>query len=227
MGLSTSSTIYKKIQMTNTEKNNFFALIDLYILREQVIPCYKNLVSYDPVFRTFMKDLWITTKNFWSLAQEYYIKRMKQFYEETWKFPHIHTMKKHNDTYKALFSIFDTKALEKSYKALMKEYFNSVLLSWTKTKMKTTLQDKYKSHKDLFEDFYLMNVYNIDTQSPEFQKIWEEIKNIVIDCENILVGRMEGWKFGKFSASTRDKFLKLVNEIFPYYYQIWVKVRKA
>jgi len=97
------------------------------------------------------------------------------------------------------------------------------------SKSKKIFKEKFKQSRknlELFSDFLLLNIKK-DYKSEKFQEVWKKIQEIIIDIENSLLNNMENWKFNKFSSSTKERFDDFVKTFFPFYNNIWVKIKYA
>lgn len=86
------------------------------------------------------------------------------------------------------------------------------------TKYQQTFMDMTGDNKVLFAKFKdIHDKYALDQEKyqAEFNKIGNEVMNIIRKYENRLCGRTEGGKYGKFSTQLSDKFWNMVRTVFP------------
>lgn len=79
-------------------------------------------------------------------------------------------------------------------------------------------QDMLENHQELFDSFKEIHAQFIaDPQKNRtaFNTIGEQVRSIVRRYENMLCGKTESGKYGKFSTGLSDKFWGQVRGIFP------------
>lgn len=86
------------------------------------------------------------------------------------------------------------------------------------SKYKEVIQDMLDYNKEVFASFEkLHNNYTLNPK--EFQKSFneegEQVMRIIRKYENILCGKSESGKYGKFSSTLSDKFWGEVRQRFP------------
>lgn len=86
------------------------------------------------------------------------------------------------------------------------------------TKYKEVVQEMFEYNKDLFNEF--KNLHKLYEEDPkryqlQFNNEGEKILRIIRRYENILCGKSENGKFGKFSTSLSEKFWNEVKIHFP------------
>jgi hypothetical protein len=69
----------------------------------------------------------------------------------------------------------------------MLNYFYKILKKPTNTKMKKALQEQYLINKNLFEEFFLLNLDKANISSQKFQCVGQEIRSIIEDIEEFVV----------------------------------------
>lgn len=210
--------------MNIAETHNIYALIESYIIQNKKFPDIQRMREELPFFDSLLKEAKVSDKHAKNLVHDFYIERLNQYHKETWKFPYFVNLLKYNETYREIFSLYNSQ-MKKEYKEMMLRYFCRNIEWGSKSKMRNILVQAYKSHQSLFHSFYWLNVQNVWADNDEFQKKWSEVQKILIECEESLLWRMERWQFGKFSSSTRDRFYKLLLSLFPKYHNIWVTTR--
>lgn len=75
-----------------------------------------------------------------------------------------------------------------------------------------------ETHSDLFKSFAAIHEkYTADPQQwqKEFNETGLEIMQVIRRYENMLCGKSEAGKYGKFSSKLSDKFWTLVRSKFP------------
>lgn len=86
------------------------------------------------------------------------------------------------------------------------------------TKHKQCFQDMMDYNKELFEEFKsIHDKYATEPEKfkDEFNEKGQDVLNIIRKYENMLCGKSEGGKFGKFSSGLSDKFWELIRDHFP------------
>jgi len=86
------------------------------------------------------------------------------------------------------------------------------------TKYKEVVQDMFEFNKDLFNEFKkLHKLYEVDPKKyqSEFNNEGEKNLRIIRRYENILCGKSESGKFGKFSTTLSEKFWNEIRIHFP------------
>lgn len=86
------------------------------------------------------------------------------------------------------------------------------------TKHKQHFKDMMEYNKELFDEFKIIHdKYAIEPEKykDEFNEKGEEILGLIRKYENMLCGKSESGKYGKFSAGLSDKFWLLIREHFP------------
>ena len=210
--------------MAWNEKNNLFSMIDTYILNKGVIATQKGLLNYNPVFKIMFDWLNIKEHQINSIIREYYISRIEEYVKQTERFPYKENLINYSSDYEKIFWCF-VWVFESKFWDLMLHYFWKMINVSSKTKTKSEIKIRYLDNKKLFKDFFILNLDKNNIKWKEFHSVGWEIKNIIQDAEEYVVGRMEGGKYWVFSTSTRDKFIKYVKSLFPLFDHIWVTVR--
>jgi len=212
--------------MNESEKKNVLSVIEMYVLNEKCIPTYDRMVAYDPFIANLFKQSNITKHNSKDIIIDFYLWKLDSYAKETNSFPMREKMMKYTPVYKTIFGVFEWKFAPK-FNDLMLYYLEHKINVRTKTKMKSKFLEEYYDNKELFQDFYILNMSRENLKSSKFHEVWKKFQEIVIEVENYVVWRMEWGKFGKFSSSTRDKFMTHVKSIFPLYDHIWVTIKSA
>ena len=210
--------------MVSNDKNNLYSMIDIYILNEGVIATKKGLLNYNPVFKKMLDGLKIKDEKINSVILTYYLSRIEEYVKKTEKFPYKENLMKFSSDYEIIFWCF-TWTFESKFWDLMLHYFWKIVNANSQTKSKSVVKDKYLENKELFKDFFILNLDRDNIKGEEFHSLGTEVKNIIQEAENFVVWRMEGGKYWVFSSSTRDKFIKYVKLLFPLFDHIGVKVR--
>lgn len=86
------------------------------------------------------------------------------------------------------------------------------------TKYQQYFQDMTENHKELFTLFKdIHDKYALDPKKwqKEFNETGQEILRIIRKYENMLCGKSEGGKYGKFSTKLADKFWEPIRARFP------------
>jgi len=139
------------------------------------------------------------------------------------KFPKWDKLVKYNETYQSIFPyIKDKKDINKIYIW----YMDAIINKWG-SKFRTELLKIYKKNRILFERFIVLNIFQEDKKSFEFQAVWDEFKAILDldELKNKVLWWTEWWKFKQFSSSTATKIDDWLLEIFPFYNSIWVIIK--
>lgn len=210
--------------MLSNDKNNLYSLIDSYILNEKVIATPNMLIEYNPVFINIFNWLNIKKTDIGSVIIEYYVIKIEEFVKSTWKFPYQQNLRDYSKEYKIIFGVFRWKFRSKFWD-LMLHYFWKLINQNSKTKMKKEMKETYIDNKDLFRDFFVLNLDRENIKKEVFHTTWLEIKELLQEVEEFVVWRMEGGKYWKFSSSTRDKLINYIKTFFPLFDHIWVKIR--
>ncbi|CAN5191591.1 hypothetical protein BH09PAT1_BH09PAT1_6780 [soil metagenome] len=85
-------------------------------------------------------------------------------------------------------------------------------------KYNQVFKEMIEYNKDLFDSFRLLHQkYSLDPSSyqSEFNTEGEKVLRVIRRYENILCGKSESGKFGKFSSTLSDKFWQQVREFLP------------
>jgi len=86
------------------------------------------------------------------------------------------------------------------------------------TKYKQTVSDMLEYNHELFSSFKVIHdQYMEDPESnkEEFNQEGEKVMRIIRKYENILCGKSESGKYGKFSSNLSDKFWDEIRIHFP------------
>lgn len=86
------------------------------------------------------------------------------------------------------------------------------------TKYKQTVADMLEYNHDLFSSFKVLHdryVEDPESVKEEFNREGEKVLQIIRKYENILCGKSESGKYGKFSTSLSEKFWNEVRVHFP------------
>lgn len=86
------------------------------------------------------------------------------------------------------------------------------------SKHKQYFEDMLNYNKEIFNEFKIIHdkyLLNPDKFKQEFNEKGEEILNIIRKYENMLCGKSESGKYGKFSSGLSDKFWQLIRFRFP------------
>lgn len=98
--------------------------------------------------------------------------------------------------------------------------------SKTNVKMKREIGRIYKDNVELFDKFFLANLfYKNWKQVKEFEELWKKVKIFIDEVEEIVVGKMETWKYSKMSTSIVDKYSNYIRTLFPMISTIWLKTK--
>lgn len=86
------------------------------------------------------------------------------------------------------------------------------------TKHEEYFHDMLANHKELFAEFKkIHDEYALDpkTWQPKLNEYGQEVLHIIRRYENMLCGKSESGKYGKFSSKLADKFWESVRASFP------------
>jgi len=86
------------------------------------------------------------------------------------------------------------------------------------SKYKQVISEMFEYNKDLFTSFKkIHDQYQLDPHKMrgEFNLEGEKVLRVIRRYENILCGKSESGKFGKFSTSLSDKFWQEIRSHFP------------
>ena len=86
------------------------------------------------------------------------------------------------------------------------------------TKHEQYFKDMLTYNKELFDEFKIIHdKYASDPEKfkEEFNKKGQDVLNVIRKFENMLCGKSEAGKFGKFSSNLSDKFWELIRKHFP------------
>lgn len=81
------------------------------------------------------------------------------------------------------------------------------------------IKDMLEYNKDLFESFRVLEEkYNDDpaTYQVEFNSEGEKVLRVVRRYENILCGKSESGRYGKFSSNLSEKYWQEIRRLFPH-----------
>ena len=86
------------------------------------------------------------------------------------------------------------------------------------TKHEQVLLDMYSFNQEMFRGF--QHVHDLFSENPEkykdeFNEVGQDVLQIIRKYENILCGKSESGKFGKFSSKLADKFWEEISLRFP------------
>lgn len=160
-------------------------------------------------------------------SKNFIINLIEEYIKEKNRFPTVEKLIEKYPEYEFIISILKWEPLKTEYQNLIKEMFIEKISKETKVKMKELVRLAYEDDKEKFEKFFELNLNKENINSDEFQNIGKEIKTILEEQENILVWNVEkgNSKYATFSSSIADKYRKYIKLFFPYYDNIWVKVR--
>jgi hypothetical protein len=86
------------------------------------------------------------------------------------------------------------------------------------TKYREVYNDMLENHKELFDTFKKTHddfAEDPDTNRKNFNETGQDVLRIIQRYENILCGRSEGGRYGKFSSNLSDKFRGYIRQHFP------------
>ena len=86
------------------------------------------------------------------------------------------------------------------------------------SKFKEVFADMLEYNQDVFNSFRKIHeLYTSDPQryQTEFNQEGEQVLRIIRRYENILCGKSESGRYGKFSSSLSDKFWQEIRTTFP------------
>ncbi len=86
------------------------------------------------------------------------------------------------------------------------------------SKYKEFYEDMISSHEDLFDKFKTIHdKYDLSPEKnqEEFNIIGQDILQLIRRYENMLCGKSESGKYGKFSSKLSEKFWELIRSNFP------------
>lgn len=85
-------------------------------------------------------------------------------------------------------------------------------------KYQDVFNDMVDTHKELFTEFKKVHdafLNDPEAYKKEFNEKGQEIQRIIRRYENILCGRSEGGRYGKYSANLSEKFWNHIRTYFP------------
>lgn len=85
------------------------------------------------------------------------------------------------------------------------------------TKSQQYFQDMLEYNKELFDEFKeIHDKYALDDSlQKEFNEVGEKVMTVIRKYENLLCGKSESGRYGKFSDKTADTFWKYIRGAFP------------
>ncbi len=86
------------------------------------------------------------------------------------------------------------------------------------TKHQQYFQDMLETHQKLFDEFKkIHDEYALDPKKwqKEFNEMGQDVLTIIRKYENMLCGKSESGKYGKFSSKLSDKFWEQIRAYFP------------
>jgi hypothetical protein len=86
------------------------------------------------------------------------------------------------------------------------------------TKSFQYFQDMMDYNKELFDEFRVIHdkfAHDEPKFKQEFNEVGERVLVVIRKYENLLCGKAEGGKYGKFSDKTADTFWKYIRSSFP------------
>jgi hypothetical protein len=85
-------------------------------------------------------------------------------------------------------------------------------------KYREVYMDMLENHTELFDSFKKVHENFMNdpaTYKKEFNEVGQDVLRIIQRYENILCGKSEGGRYGKFSANLSEKFREQVRGQFP------------
>lgn len=86
------------------------------------------------------------------------------------------------------------------------------------SKYQQYFQDMLETHQKPFDEFKIIHdKYALDPKKwqKEFNEMGQDVLTIIRKYENMLCGKSESGKFGKFSSKLSDKFWEQIRAYFP------------
>lgn len=162
---------------------------------------------------------------------EFITRLISTYVKDKKRYPTLKTLVEYNSTNPigAMISPLEKDdKFQKEYTEILLESFRDTITSKSSVKTKQLVKDSYLNNKELFEEFFLINLDRSNTSKSSFNEVGLKIQWIISTCADQLVGKMEsGKKFGVFSSSVWESFFTYIKTFFPYYDHIWVVVRKV
>jgi len=150
---------------------------------------------------------------------------IKDFVKENGKLPKLDQLIKGDDA--IFFQIIkDNKEYIKKYNEIYDLTVIEIINDVWNVKMKKLFQNAYNKNSELFLSFINLNYSNDWKTNKDFNEVGKKVQDIIIELWNQLSSNIEGWKskYGVFSWSLNDKFIKYVKIFFPHYDNIGVVI---
>jgi len=147
------------------------------------------------------------------------INLMIEYSKQSW-FPFYEKIRNSDDMNKLIFWRLER---EEYYKFLLKDYFEKQIEIHSWSKMWKLFKSHYEKNKKLFLEFCILNINK--NFNEKFNEVWNEIKSYLNMIEFELFKSIDNSQYKSFAWWLDNKYKALIKTMFPYYDNIWVKVK--